>query len=113
MAPIYTFTGEGPAVLVGLIQGVNAYHVAAPGNLEVPEGSTIVAAPGEVVDTGDLLYPAYVLHDEATGASSVAPDEAPELVAAPLPAEQDDPAVDAPPTDSAPADADTAPAPTF
>lgn len=62
--PKYTFTGDLPAILAGLTQGVNAEHVAAPGNSEVPEGTTVVASPGDKVDTGDLEYIAAFLEED-------------------------------------------------
>jgi hypothetical protein len=77
--PRYTFTGDSPAILVGLIQNVNADHVAAPDNPEVPEGTTIVAHPGDVVDTRDLEYPAASLVEEARKPAKArpAPDSTP------------------------------------
>jgi hypothetical protein len=80
--PRYTFTGPEPAILTDLIQGVNAHHVAAPGNPEVPEGTTVVAAPGDSVDTGDVEYLAFVLTDEAlTPAPASSPPAVDESVA--------------------------------
>lgn len=89
--PRYTFTGDQPAILVGLVQGVNADHVAAPGNPEVAEGSTIVASPGDSVDTRDLEYLAALLQDEAPApdptpapADSVPAEDTPEAPPAPV-----------------------------
>jgi hypothetical protein len=52
----YTFTGDNPAILVGLIQGVNAEHSPAEGNPEVELGTTVVASLGDTIDTGDDEY---------------------------------------------------------
>lgn len=54
--PKYTFTGETPAILTGLIQGVNAEHTPADDNPEVEDGTTVVASLGDEIDTGDDEY---------------------------------------------------------
>jgi hypothetical protein len=54
--PKYTFTGDLPAILVGLTQGVTAEHTPADGNPEVLEGTTVVASLGDTIDTGDDEY---------------------------------------------------------
>jgi hypothetical protein len=105
--PKYHYTGDVPRVLNELIEGVNAQHLPADGSESLlVYGQTVVVEPGDSVDTGDLLYPAYQLEDTATGNVSVTPDETPELVAAP----EVVPAPDAAPAPEAPA---PAPAPTF
>lgn len=124
MAPVYTFTGDVPHILLGLVQGVNAVHTPAAGNGEVPEGATITAAPGDQVDTKNLDYPSFFLHDNATGASTVTVNEAPRVedpAPAPVPAPtpvvaQPAPApvpAPAPAPVSAPVEPVPAPAPTF
>lgn len=111
--PKYTYTGEFPRVLTGLIQGVNAHHYPADGSTTaIPDGATVEVRTGDSVDTGDLVYPAHQIEDVATGAVSVTPDEAPEIeTPAPAPAAADP--APAPAPDPAPATTDAVPAPTF
>jgi len=109
--PKYNYTGSTPRLLTGLIQGVNAHHTPADGApTDLPDGSTIVVEPGDVVDTGDLLYPTHEFVDLATGSASVTPADVP-VVQAPAPVPAPTPAPAAPATDAAPAPVDPAPAP--
>lgn len=52
----YTFISDAPAILTGLVQGGNAEHSPAEGNPEVELGTTVVAFPGDTIDTGDDEY---------------------------------------------------------
>lgn len=108
--PKYNYTGAAPRLLSGLIQGVNAHHFPADGApSDLPDGSSVIVEHGDVVDTGDLLYPAFELADIATGSPSVTPDEAPEVEAPAAPAEVAPPAPVAPVADPQPAPVVTAP----
>lgn len=49
----YTFVGEVPAILVGLIQGENAELLPLDPDQVTPHGSTIVASLGDVVETDE------------------------------------------------------------
>lgn len=108
--PKYTYTGDFPRLLTGLIQGTNAHHGPADGApSDLVDGQTIVVQPGDTVDTGDEPYIAFQLVD------ADAPDELPAAKAptAPVAASKPapvEPAPDAAPAPEAPA---TVPAPTF
>lgn len=49
----YHFTGAYPRVLTGLSQGVNAFLYVAEGGIELPYGSTVVAHPGDALQTDE------------------------------------------------------------
>ncbi len=61
--PKYTFTGDTPAILLGLIQSVNAEHVPADDNPVVEDGTTVTAFPGDEIDTGDVEYVSAFLEE--------------------------------------------------
>lgn len=114
MAPIYTYVGDAPRLLTDLIEGVNAFHTPAPGNPSLVAGQTVVVEKGDTVDTKGLDYPAFELHDEATGAPTVTVTAAPVEEPAPAAPVAEAPAVPAPVVAPAPAPApvpDPAPAP--
>jgi hypothetical protein len=99
--PSYRFTGIYPRILFGLRVGINATVQKADGT-EPRIGSTLVAAPGDLVLTAEE-YDHPELDPTDTAAPAPAPADAP--ATAPLPAPQPDPAPTAPATDSTAPDA--------
>lgn len=79
--PKYTFVGPTPIILIGLSQGVDADHVPAEGNPEVPEGATVIVYPGDSVDTHDEPYICAFLEEDApkpAAKSTPKPDSTPD-----------------------------------
>jgi len=99
MSPTYTFIGAYPRVLVGLSEGVNA-HLSAPNGASPGYGLTIVAEPGDTLETDEPYVHSEL--EEVTPEASDARGLSPEDEAVPA----TDPAPDAMTAEGAPAPAE-------
>lgn len=86
MAPSYTFTGEYPRIMTGLIEGVNAEVTPAEGRPALVLGQTVVLETGDsLVSSEEYPHPELKEIPAPEPAPAVAPAVAPAPVEPPAP----------------------------